>query len=88
MSGEGEGMEEARKVVMLEKEGNPAAFYVEVIMESVGSPEEEVKLNTPVTAPQSRSSYRWDSHFHFLRANDLRSSLLIMRSYSFLLSCT
>ena len=64
MSGEGEGMEEARKVVMLEKEGNPAAFYVEVIMESVGSPEEEVKLNTPVTAPQSRSSYRWDSHFH------------------------
>ena len=51
VSGEGQGMEEARKVVMLEKEGNPSAFYVEVIMESVGSPEEEVKLNTPVLAP-------------------------------------
>ena len=32
VSGEGEGMEEVRKVVMLEKEGNPAAFYVEVII--------------------------------------------------------
>ena len=32
LSGEGEGMEELRKVVMLEKEGNTAAFYVEVII--------------------------------------------------------
>ena len=34
--GKGEGMEEARKVVMLEKEVNPSAFYAEVIMVSVG----------------------------------------------------
>ena len=32
VSGEGEGMEEARRVVMLEKEVNPSAFYVEVII--------------------------------------------------------
>ena len=48
-------MEEVRKVVMLEKEVSPSAFYVEVIMESVGSPEEEVKLNTPVLAPHLNS---------------------------------
>ena len=48
MSEEGEGTEEARKDVVLEKEGNTPVLSGEVIMESVGSPEEEVKLNTPV----------------------------------------
>ena len=47
MSGEVEGTEETRKV-FLEKEGNNAALSGEVIMESVGSPEEEFKFNTPV----------------------------------------
>ena len=36
---------------MLEKEGNTAALSGEVIMESVGSPEEEVNFNTPASAP-------------------------------------
>ena len=51
VSEEGEWKEEARKVVVSEKEGNIVAFYGEVIMESVGSPEEEVKFNTLVPAP-------------------------------------
>ena len=51
MSGEGEGMEEAINFLMPEKEVNTAALYGELIMESVGSPEEEVKLNTPVPIP-------------------------------------
>ena len=38
MSGEGEGMEEVRKVVVTEKEGNTVALSGEKIMESVGSP--------------------------------------------------
>ena len=41
-------MEEARKVGMSEKEENTPALSGEVIMESFGSPEEEIKLNTPV----------------------------------------
>ena len=40
MSGEWEVTEEARKVVVSEKEVNTVSFYGEVIMESVGSPEE------------------------------------------------
>ena len=51
MSGEGEGTEEAGKFVMSEKEEKTTALYREIIMESVGIPEEEVKLNTPVTEP-------------------------------------
>ena len=51
VSGEGEGTYEARKVVVSEKEGNTTALSGEVIMESVGSPEEEVKFNTTVPAP-------------------------------------
>ena len=39
VSGEGEGTEEARKVVVSEKEGNTVALSGVVIMESVGSPE-------------------------------------------------
>ena len=50
MSGEGEATEEARKVVVSENEGNTAYLSGEVIMDSVGSPEEEVKLNTPIPA--------------------------------------
>ena len=46
-----EGMEEAKKVVLSEKEGNAAYLSGEVIMESVRSTEEEVNLNTPVPAP-------------------------------------
>ena len=46
MSGEGEGKEEVRKVAVLEKEGNTADLYEEIIIESVGSTEEEVNLNT------------------------------------------
>ena len=42
MSEEGKVTEEARKVIMLEKEGNTADLYGEVNMESVGSPEGEV----------------------------------------------
>ena len=44
-------MEETGKVVVSEKEGNTAALSGEVVMESVGGPEEEVKSNTPVPAP-------------------------------------
>ena len=51
MAEEGKGTEEDRKVVMPEKEGNNPYLYGEGIMESVGSPEEEVKFNTPVPAP-------------------------------------
>ena len=51
MSEEGEGKSKEIKVVMLEKEGNIIALSGEVIMESVGSPEEEVKLNIPIPAP-------------------------------------
>ena len=40
MSVEWEGTYEARKVVVSEKEVNTVAFSGEVIMESVGSPEE------------------------------------------------
>ena len=40
VSEEGEVTEEARKVVVLEKEGNTPSLYVEEIMESVGSSEE------------------------------------------------
>ena len=39
VSGEGEGTEEVRKVVVSEKEGNTAVLSGEVIMESIGSPE-------------------------------------------------
>ena len=53
MSGEGEGIWEARKVFVLKKEGNAPDLYGERIMESVGSPEEESKLNTPVSAPHT-----------------------------------
>ena len=48
MSGEVEVTEEARKVVVSEKEGNTAALSREVIVTSVGTSEEEIKLNTPV----------------------------------------
>ena len=51
MSGEGEVTEDASKFFMSEKEGNTAALSGEVIMESVGSHEEEFNLNTPVTEP-------------------------------------
>ena len=36
---------------MLENEGNTTALSGEVNMEAVGSPKEEVRLNTPVPAP-------------------------------------
>ena len=39
MSEEGDVMEEARKVVVSEKEGNTADLSGERIMDSVGSPE-------------------------------------------------
>ena len=51
MSGEWEGTEELRNVFMSENEGNAADLSGEVILESVGSPEEEVKFNTPISAP-------------------------------------
>ena len=51
MSEEGEGTEEARKVSVSEKEGNNPDLSGEEIVESVRSPEEEDKLNTPVPAP-------------------------------------
>ena len=50
MSEEGEGTEEAREVVMSEKEVNTPYSSGEVIMESFGISEEEVNMNTPVTA--------------------------------------
>ena len=43
--------EEARNVFLSENTGNAAALSGERIMESVGSPEEEVRLNTYVLAP-------------------------------------
>ena len=51
MSEEGEGTEEARKVVTSEEEGNTPALSGGEIIEPVGSPEEEGKLNTHVPAP-------------------------------------
>ena len=42
---------------MSEKEGNTPALSGEVIMESFGSPEEEVKLNTHVPVPHIIPSY-------------------------------
>ena len=56
MSGGGEGTEEVRKLVVSENEGNTAALSGEVIMDSVGSPEEEFKLNTAVPAPHILTS--------------------------------
>ena len=44
-------MEEAIKVVVSKKERNTTYLFIEVMMESVGSTEEEFKLNTPVPAP-------------------------------------
>ena len=41
-------MEDARKFVVSEKEGNTEALSGEVIMDSFESPEEEVELNNPV----------------------------------------
>ena len=55
VSGEGEVTEEERKVSVLENKGNTAASSGEVIVESVGSPGEKVKLNTPVPAPHLNS---------------------------------
>ena len=55
VSGEGAVMEESKNVFILEKEGNTAALSGDLIMESVGSPEEEVKLNTPVPATHINS---------------------------------
>ena len=49
MSEEGEGTEEAREVVMSEKEVNTPYSSGEVIMESFGISEEEFNMNTPVT---------------------------------------
>ena len=46
-----EGTEELRNVFMSENEGNAADLSGEVILESVGSPEEEVKFNTPISSP-------------------------------------
>ena len=40
MSGEGEGTEETKKIIVSEKEGNTAALSIEVIMDSVGISEE------------------------------------------------
>ena len=51
MPGEGEETEEARQFFVSENEGNTADLSGEVIMESVGSTEEEVKLNTSVPVP-------------------------------------
>ena len=51
MSEEGKETDEAIKVFVSEKEGNTPDLFGERIMKSVGSPEEEVMLNTPVHAP-------------------------------------
>ena len=40
MSGEGAVMEESKNFFILEKEGNTAALSGDLIMESVGSPED------------------------------------------------
>ena len=40
MSDEEDGTEEVRKVIVLENEGNTPTLSEEVIMDSVGSPEE------------------------------------------------
>ena len=55
MSGEGERMEEARNVVLFKNELNITYLSGEVSMESVGSPEEEVKMNSYVPAPHINS---------------------------------
>ena len=57
MSEEGEVTENSRKYVASEKEGNTPTLYVERSMESVRSPEEEGKLNTPDTATNIITSY-------------------------------
>ena len=45
-------------VVLSEKEGNAAALSGEVTIESVGGPEEVVRLNTSLSAPYiNPSSY-------------------------------
>ena len=62
MPGEVEVTEEAINVVVSEKEGNTAALSGELIMESVGSPEEEFKLNTPVPSPHIICSYYSSPH--------------------------
>ena len=65
MSREGEGTEEASKFFVSENEGNTTALSGEVNMESVGSPEEVVKLNTPVpTLHIIHFSYSSPSFFH------------------------
>ena len=51
MSEEVEVEDEARKVFISEKKGNTPDLSGQLIMESVGSFEGEVKFNTPVTAP-------------------------------------
>ena len=51
MSEEGEVTEEAQNFVVSGKEAKTTAIYGERIMELVGSPKEEVKLNTPVPDP-------------------------------------
>ena len=51
VSQEGQETEEARKYLISEKEGNTTYLSGEVIMESFGSPEEEVQQNTHVTEP-------------------------------------
>ena len=48
-------MEEARNFVVSEKEENIAALSGDVIMQSVGIPKEELKLNKPVPAPHLNS---------------------------------
>ena len=56
-------MEEARKFVVKEKEGNTTALSGEVIMESFRSPEEEVELNNPVPYSHIIPSYNLSSFF-------------------------
>ena len=57
MSGEGEVTEEARTVVVSEKEVNTTDLSGERMMESVKSTKEEVKLNTPVPEPHIITFY-------------------------------
>ena len=51
MSGGGEVTEKTIKVVLLENEVNTTALSIEVIMESFGITEEEIKLNNLLPAP-------------------------------------
>ena len=55
MTEDREGLEEARRVVVPEKEGYTTNVSVEILMESVESPEEEVKLNNLVPEPHMNS---------------------------------